>query len=89
MLTDYASDRAARSRGWWAAPGLGNDDPNEGERRRWRAGRRHRGGRVWLFADAHVKWHPDPPFEIRFGVPTSEASIRAYYDARQVHTYPR
>lgn len=88
IMTEYGSRPDGSFGGYYTTPGYLNASGDANDRQRWRGGRRHFGGRHWLFVDNHVKWVKDPPFETAPGVHNSEPNIILYYDAKQVYTVP-
>ncbi|MBC8136021.1 MAG: DUF1559 domain-containing protein [Fibrella sp.] len=89
ILTEYATNPSNGNGGWYTFPGYLNANATVGNRQRWRGGRRHQDGRMWLFVDGHAKWYKDVPFETSPGVPVPDDTIRQQYDAKLVYTYPK
>lgn len=88
IMTEWGADSTVGLAGYYATPGYLNNATNPVDRARWRGGGRHFEGRNWLFTDGHVKWLKDQPFEAN-GTALSEATITAYYNAKQVYTTPQ
>lgn len=87
IMTELSAQNVTGTGGYYTTPGYLNNQVANGNALRWRGGRRHMEGRHWLFVDGHVKWYKDAPFEVN-GVASTQATIQAYYDAKQVYTTP-
>jgi prepilin-type N-terminal cleavage/methylation domain len=70
--------------GWYIATGYGNG----GTDMRWSSGKRHQGGRNWVFTDGHAKWHKDPEFQNPDGSRRTQAQITEDYRLKGIFTYP-
>jgi prepilin-type N-terminal cleavage/methylation domain-containing protein/prepilin-type processing-associated H-X9-DG protein len=88
IMTEMGVNPTTGTGGWYTIPGYLNDQVSNGNAPRWRGGKRHTDGRHWLFVDGHVKWYKDAPFENSTGAANNQATIQAYYDAKQVYTSP-
>lgn len=84
-VTEVGSFTSTGMAGWYIAPGYGNStDPTA----RWPKGRRHAGGRNWVFCDGHAKWFKDPDFVKAGGAAKTQAELTEEYRKRGIYTYP-
>ncbi|HVK04841.1 MAG TPA: DUF1559 domain-containing protein [Armatimonadaceae bacterium] len=88
-VTDVGTETGANGNlfaGWYIGPGYGNNAAGTG---RWPKGKRHQGGRNWVFADGHAKWHKDPDFLQANGTAKTQAQITTEYQSKMgIYTYP-